>query len=160
MAKYYFRRLIFFGTLIAIIIITISIFTSDAIPLWLETHTFQEGIRTVDGRPVSNVEQITDQSVVVVIYWSVRCKYCHKQLKELNEISDNVVAINVRDSESSVRKYIQENKLKMQVLIGMPQPPSTGLPHTQLLVRTETGWRLVEEWMGYVSLNKIMEWLE
>ena len=156
MAKYYFRRLIFFGTLIAIIIITISIFTSDTIPLWLDVHTFQEGIRTVDGKPIMSLDEVVpeDENIIIVVFWSTKCKYCHKLLMELNSQDWQVIAINVRDSQASVEKYVTENQIKHTVLLGMPTPPSTGLPHTQVVVRN---YGVFWEKLGYATIEEIEE---
>ena len=156
--KYIVRR-IFVGAVVIFLLVYIPI-NWHRIPVWLDAHTFKEGLRTLDGRPVSNIEDITDEDVIVIVFWSTKCKYCHRQLTELSELANNVVAINVRDSQASVEKYVRENRIKFTVLLGAPQPPGQGLPHTQLLAKIEGRWQLIDEWMGVVSANQIMEYLE
>ncbi len=78
------------------------------------------------GHPKVSVtlSDIAQDHSVLLVFWATWCPECCKETVQLNEIYDtwtpkglSVLAINVKQDEVLVKKFIQENKLRYPVLL-------------------------------------------
>ena len=82
----YIKRFIFWGGLIGLIVG--GVFFAPQLPAYLETHTFQPGLRLLDGTPIQGVSQIIPDNaeVIIIVYFSAKCDACHEQLALVNNL--------------------------------------------------------------------------
>lgn len=92
----------------------------------------------LDGEEVS----LSDfrEKIVLINFWASWCQYCHMEMPDLNMLHNNnddvvILAVNVEESEETVRKYIEENQLDFEVVLDRDgaisrQYLTSGLPNS------------------------------
>jgi thiol-disulfide isomerase/thioredoxin len=168
MNKYQVRKLIILaGTTIFGIVVIVGI---AAGPDATAKYRFIEGGRLLGGNDVSGISELASENVkyVVMTYFTTWCPTCEQQIETLVKLHNStknddrilIVGVNVGESESKVQKYVDEHKIKFPVIIGIPTPPSSGVPYTVILTELDGQWAVVDEFIGARSQSQIIASLQ
>jgi thiol-disulfide isomerase/thioredoxin len=113
------------------------------LPVWTGGPTPPLAVTDLDGRP----HALTDYrgKVVLVNFWATWCAPCREELPSLERLRDalrgrpfEVLAVNVNEGESRVRRFLAEVPLRLPVLLDRDGDAQRawrvrGLPATFLL---------------------------
>ena len=153
----YVKRFVFFS-IITVLVMGAFLFAFFPPGDILSQFSFQEGLRTMDGIPVTRLEDVTLDNAIIAIYWRMECSYCRRQFEELRYIGATILASNIGNSEYDVRRYLEDNDIDFVIsLIGLKTPPPQGMPYMQLLVKVGERWMLLNEWAGLVRYRALKE---
>ena len=164
MTKYQIRRIVFFTSLIALVVTgAVGITKLDIQPPGPVTPY------VLDGGEFTNFnDAITDQyNVVIVLFWHKDCPYCLDQLEILQDFlyaspynDVGVLAINIGNSEKQVRKIVEERNLTYPQVYGIPRGELgiSSFPYMTIISRNERNqWETVYEMTGLKDLETLIE---
>lgn len=134
-------------------------------PDLLSQFTFQEGLRTLNGDEAEIEDMFGDAELAYVVFWRVGCAACTKQLKALSQVGlvggrVAVVAVNIGDSESKVRKHLEKNEIQtwadFPVLIGFaPTEEIEAVPVLVIMARDGEQWEYLGSKEGFSSIEDL-----
>lgn len=80
-------------------------------------------LKDLDGKEV----KLSDYrgKIVILNFWAVWCKYCIQEMPDLNELDEElkkeedavILAVDVKESPDTVRKYLTSNNISLKVLL-------------------------------------------
>jgi hypothetical protein len=120
----------------------------------------QKGLHTLNGEQIEDITDWlpADAQLAYVVFWKSGCLACQDQLKDLAtlDLVDGrlaVVAVNVGESDYTVRRYIEENELPVSaafpVLCGFPEGELEAVPTLVVLFNNEGEWEALGTTTGY-----------
>ena len=129
----------------------------------------KQSLHDLSGNKYNAVVEAVPENVKLVIltFWKVDCPYCIKQLQELQRLRYNtpseieIVAVNVGDSDSNIKRVVVKYGLSYMVLAGIKESPGSGLPITGILVydKESAEWVTVKIWEGLVTAEQIYDFM-
>lgn len=122
-------------------------------------------LRNLDGEEVSLKDY--RGKIVLINFWATWCKYCDKEMPDLQKLNDEnedlvVLAVDVRESKSTVEEYIKKGGYTFPVLLDEKGNVST----TYLVSAFPTSYFIDKEgillggvpgMMTYPQMNQILE---
>jgi len=138
------RFLVVLGTLLGLAGVSGAAQEAD-LPAWTGGPTQPLALKDLDGRP----HDLADYrgKVVVVNFWATWCAPCRDELPSLERLRDalrgrpfEVLAVNVAEGESRVKRFLAEVPLRLPILLDRDGDAQRawkvrGLPATFLLDR-------------------------
>jgi hypothetical protein len=137
-------------------------------PDFLGQFTFREGLRTLNGEPVENIEGFLPKEarMAYIVLYRTECAACTKYLQELSRMDLEqfggrlaIVAMNMDGSEYAVRQHLKENDIQTDaqfpVLIGLPHNPEKipSVPVTIIMLGDGKHWEYSKELEGVRAIE-------
>jgi hypothetical protein len=114
--------------------------------------------RLDDGQPISSLEDVSERSTVVVVWWDPACAWCRAQLSELQQglgrlhaIGVDVIGISL--ARQGAQEVVDGLHLTYPIVIEPNLGAPTGfVPYTVLVREGEK----LGEWIGFITVDDIL----
>lgn len=111
--------------------------------------------------------------IVILNFWAVWCKYCKLEMPDLNELDSElkksgeavILAVDVQESEATVKKYISSNNINLKVLMDKDGSVAqkyevSGFPTTYLINKDGSLYRTIVGMTDKATLEGILNELK